>query len=166
VTAHKDVLGTHEGIFRYTIGQRKGLGAALDRAKQLGLPDAESLAVVKIDPIKALVVLGPERDLDQWGLLVTNVNFIVAPDLRMPRRIQVKVRYRSQLVEAEAKMLGDGRVEVRFVQPQRAITPGQACVFYDGNLCLGGGWIHETLHVDASDRPSAEDNIPAAAFRT
>jgi tRNA-specific 2-thiouridylase len=98
-------------------------------------------------------VLGSEAELQQWGALLTNVNFIVPPDLRAPRRVQVKVRYRTAGVEAELRMLGDQRAELRFTEPQRAVTPGQACVIYDGNLCLGGGWIQEALPIAEADRP-------------
>ena len=158
VTADNVVLAEHEGVFRYTIGQRKGLGAALDRAKQMQVPFADELAVVRLDPSRGLVILGPEKDLQQWGVAVSRVNFIVPPDLRAPRRVQVKVRYRSAHVEAELHLLADQKVEVRFFEAQRAITPGQACVFYDGNLCLGGGWIDGALPVHSSERPTKTEN--------
>ena len=101
VTVDNRVLGEHDGIYKFTVGQRKGLGAALDRAKQMGVPNVDELAVVKLDPLKGLVILGDDKALQQWGLLVNHVNFIVPPDLRAPRRIQVKVRYRATSVEAE-----------------------------------------------------------------
>lgn len=153
VTQDNRILGEHDGVFRYTIGQRKGLGAAFDKAKQLGVPNADALAVVKLDTFRGLVILGDEKSLQQWGLLVTNVNFIVPAKLTKPRRVQVKVRYRAASVEAELRMLGDQRAELRFFEAQKSITPGQACVFYDGKLCLGGGWIQEGLPVLESERP-------------
>ncbi len=151
------VLGEHGGIHKYTLGQRKGLGEALDTAKRLGLPDADNLFVLKIDPIKHRVILGSEKDLQQFGLLASRVNWIVPPDLRRNRIMQVKVRYRAQPALCEVRQLGDSQVEVRFAEAQRAITPGQACVFYDGNLCLGGGWIQETIAVSDAEIPKIAD---------
>jgi tRNA-specific 2-thiouridylase len=156
VTTDSVVLGEHDGVFKYTIGQRKGLGPALDRAKQLNVPDADNLYVVKVDAIRGHVVLGTEKDLHQWGLVVKNVNWIVSPDLRKSRRVHVKIRYRADAVPAEIRQLADNAVEVRFTAPQRAVTPGQACVFYDGNLCLGGGFIQEAVAIAEADRPKEE----------
>jgi tRNA-uridine 2-sulfurtransferase len=153
VDQFNNVLSNHEGIYHYTIGQRKGIGQALDTARKIGHPDADNLCVTKIDPMKHLVVLGSERELNQWGLIATNVNFIVPPDLRHNRRLQVKIRYKAEAADCVVRMLGDNRVEVRFMAHQRAITPGQACVFYDGNMCLGGGWISEAIKVREEDRP-------------
>ncbi|MBS1984060.1 MAG: tRNA 2-thiouridine(34) synthase MnmA [Bdellovibrionales bacterium] len=154
VTTENQVLGNHDGVFKYTLGQRKGLGPALTMAKNMGIHHADQFYVVKIDAIRNLVVLGLERDLMRWGLMATNLNWIVAPDLRQPKRVQVKIRHRAPLVDAEIRLLGDNRLEVRFVEAQRAITPGQAVVMYDGNLCLGGGWIQEVISVNEAERPS------------
>lgn len=159
VDKNKGVIGNHDGIFKFTVGQRKGLGPTMISAKAMGMRDPDSLYVTKIDPLENLVYVGYEEDLMNWGLLATDVNWIVPPDLRKPRRVQVKIRHRTPLAEAEIRMLGDARVEVRLLDPLRAITPGQAVVFYDGNLCLGGGWIREIIPVDEAHRPKRGDNI-------
>lgn len=153
VTADQVVLGNHEGLYKYTIGQRKGLGTALDTAKALQLADADDFYVTKLDPMKNQVVLGPSRDLGAWGLLADSVNWILEPDLRKTRRVQARIRHRAELVDCEIDQLADSRVEVRFFEPQRAVTPGQAVVFYDGRLCLGGGWIESARAVAVADRP-------------
>ena len=161
VTVDNQILGEHDGFFKYTIGQRKGLGAALDKAKQLGVANADELSVVRVDPIRGHVVLGSEKYLSNWGLVATQVNFIVPPNLSVPRRVKVKIRYRADAFDAEIRLGTDSRVEVRFVEPQRAVTPGQACVFYDGNMCLGGGWILEAISVPANERPRIVDSLPS-----
>lgn len=154
-TLNNGVLGNHDGIYKYTVGQRKGLGNAIMLAKALNMPNAEDLYVVKIDPVKNIVFVGSGDDLNQWGLLATQVNWIVPPDLRKPKRVQVKIRHRAKTSEAEIRLLGGNQVEVRFIEPERAVTPGQACVFYDDNLCLGGGWIQDILTVAPTERPKA-----------
>lgn len=151
------VLGEHEGIFSYTIGQRKGLGDALDRALQMGLADADKFYVVRLDAEKAQVVLGPESELLNWGLMINNVNWISPPELLKTRVLQVKIRSRAEPVNAELRLMGDARVEVRFFEAQRAVTPGQACVIYDGNLCLGGGWIAQALQIPEVYRPRLQE---------
>jgi tRNA-specific 2-thiouridylase len=152
ITVDYKVIMEHDGIYKYTVGQRKGLGRPLEMAKAMNLPNASDYFVVKIDAIRNHIILGTEKDLQQWGLLCSNVNWVVAPDLRATRRLKVKIRYRAEPVDCDVRMLADSRCEVRFVAPQRAITPGQACVFYDGNMCLGGGWILEALAVEPAER--------------
>ena len=154
VTKENYVLGNHEGVFNFTVGQRKGLGSYLDQARAMGLENVDDFYVVKIDPFKGQVTLGTREDLHLWGLLATRVNWIVPPDLRSSKRVTVKIRSRAEFAPAEIRLFGDNQVEVRFLEAQRAITPGQACVFYDGNLCLGGGWIAESLPIAEEDRPS------------
>jgi tRNA-specific 2-thiouridylase len=154
VHSNGKVLGEHEGLYKYTIGQRKGLGDAIAVAQYLGIPNTEDLYVIRLDASQNHVVLGPESALGSWGLLATRANFIVPPDLRRPRRVMVKIRYRAEAIEAELHLLADNRVELRFTSPQRAVTPGQAVVFYDGNLCIGGAWIDEALQVSEDKRPA------------
>lgn len=161
VTTQSYVLGNHDGVFNFTIGQRKGLGDYLDKARQMGIENVDELYVVRIDPFKGQVVLGTRDDLNLWGLLANKVNWIVAPDLRKSKRVQVKIRSRADYVPAEIRLYADNQVEVRFLEAQRAITPGQACVFYDGNLCLGGGWIADSLAVPVDQRPE-KNPIPLA----
>jgi len=159
ITKDQKVITNHEGIHHYTVGQRKGLGGAINMAKLMAMENADDFYVTAIDPIKAHVVVGPSQDLMKWGLLCNHVNWIVPPDLRKARRLQVKIRHRAEMAECEVRMLGDSQCEVRFEKAQRAITPGQACVFYDGNMCLGGGWISEILDVEIQDRVKPRDQL-------
>ena len=156
VTQDKVILGTHHGVFHYTIGQRKGLGEALDKAKALQIPDASELYVVQVDALRNLVILGPESALKQWGLTATRVNWIAPPEIYRERLLTVKIRSRHDAVPALVEQILGNQVRVRFLEPQRAITPGQAAVFYDGNLCLGGGWIQEALHLPVEERATRD----------
>lgn len=124
------VLGQHRGIACYTVGQRKGLGLAL------GIP----VYVVDIDVERNAVIVGPEASLYSKGLLARNNNFILIEELTEPTEVTVKIRYRSQAVPATVQPSEEG-VEVFFEQPQKAVTPGQAVVYYQGDLVLGGGII-------------------------
>jgi tRNA-specific 2-thiouridylase len=124
-------LGRHRGVHRFTIGQRRGLGLA----------SARPLYVLAVRPETATLVVGEAQALGAPGLVARDVNWlsIEAP----PGPIRAGVRIRSRAAEARATLvpLGDGRVRVAFDAPQRAVAPGQAAVFYDGAVCLGGGWI-------------------------
>lgn len=127
------VLGEHAGLYRFTVGQRRGIGVAA----------AEPLYVIATDPATQQVVVGRDEDLYGDRLTVSQVNWISAPPPREPLRAQVKIRNQHEAAWATIHPTGDpSRVEVRFDEPQRAITPGQAAVFYDGDLVLGGGWIN------------------------
>jgi tRNA-uridine 2-sulfurtransferase len=159
ITKDNIVLGDHEGVHRYTIGQRKGLGAALESAKQMLIPDADDFYVVKIDPVKATITLGKEAYLYANGLVASQMNWIAPPDLRRPRMLQARIRHRAEPAWAEVRVMSDNRVEVRFTEPLRAVTPGQAVVFYDGPLCLGGGWIDQPLNIAVELRPKAPDRL-------
>lgn len=125
------VLGRHQGLHRYTIGQRKGIGISF----------GEPRYVVALDAEHNTVTLGEEAELYRSGLIAADVNFISIPELRQPLRVGVKTRYKQLETPATIAPLPDGRVEVRFDTPQRAITPGQAAVFYDGDIVVGGGTI-------------------------
>jgi len=131
VTTDGRVVGHHEGIHRYTIGQRRGLGIALGRP----------VYVVDLDVARNRVIVGEERDLYRETLRVVNPNWIAIAELREPLRVTVKIRYRHQEASATIEPSADGSVLVRFDEPQRAITPGQAAVFYQDDLVIGGGWI-------------------------
>ncbi len=126
-----NVLGTHKGIVRYTIGQRKGLGIAFGRP----------MYVTAIDSAGNTVVLGEDKELFSRDLTAGGFSWISgrAPEHEIVCR--AKIRYRHQEQPATARPLADGRVAVRFDEPQRAITPGQAAVLYDGDTVLGGGTI-------------------------
>jgi tRNA-specific 2-thiouridylase len=123
-------VGRHQGIHRYTVGQRKGLGSA-------GRP-RYVLAVV---PATRTVVVGGDADLARARFAVGGVNWLSIAEPAADLRCAVQVRYRHVAAEATVTPLPGGRAEVAFATPQRAITPGQAAVFYDGDACLGGGWI-------------------------
>ena len=126
-----EVLGTHKGQIHYTIGQRKGLGLAYEYP----------LYVIRKDIPHNTVILGPNDALFSKDLWAKDVNFISIPELTAPLKVTAKTRYRQKDVPATLEPAAGGRVHVIFDEPQRAITPGQAVVFYDGNLVVGGGII-------------------------
>ena len=124
-------LGKHEGIIRYTLGQRKGLG----------VPYAHRLYVTGKDFENNRVILGTEEDLYSSHLTASDVNWVSIEKPTSPIRAQVKVRYSQSQADALITPLDNNRVKVEFDTPQRAVTKGQAAVFYDGDLVLGGGMI-------------------------
>jgi tRNA-uridine 2-sulfurtransferase len=124
-------VGRHEGVHRYTVGQRKGLGAGGARPRYV-------LAVV---PATRTVVVGEAEDLGRGRLTVGAVNWLSVPEPAAPIRCGVQIRYRHTAAEAAVTPRADGGADVAFDTPQRAVTPGQAAVFYQGDVCLGGGWI-------------------------
>ena len=125
------VLGKHKGIIHYTIGQRKGLGIA---AK-------EPLYVKEIRPDTNEVVLSVHESVFSDTLYADSFNWVAIAQPDGPIKVQAKVRYKQQAQPAQAICMPDGRVEVHFDQPQRAVTKGQAVVLYDGDRVLGGGTI-------------------------
>jgi tRNA-specific 2-thiouridylase len=127
------VLGRHAGIHRFTVGQRKGLGLASSPA---GAP----LYVLALKPAERAVVVGPKASLEQTSLTASGVNWIVEASA-VARRVAAQIRHRHQAAPATVRGTGEGRAEVLFDTPQIAITPGQAVVFYDGDVVVGGGWI-------------------------
>jgi tRNA-specific 2-thiouridylase len=133
-----NVIGEHKGIPFYTIGQRKGLGIAL------GYP----VYVVDIRPEANAVVLGKLEELGGNALLAANVNFILFYELKEPFEVTAKIRYKAEEVKAKIKpsSLGTDYVEIVFAEPQNAITPGQAVVFYQDQLVVGGGTIIKRLY--------------------
>jgi tRNA-specific 2-thiouridylase len=125
------VVGSHTGLSKFTIGQRKGLGVAL----------GEPRYIVELDPSLNRVVIGPQELLRRSELLAENVNWLIDAPPTSSIECKVKIRYHHEPASATLEHLGDGRVRVRFADPQTAITPGQATVFYSGDRVLGGGWI-------------------------
>jgi tRNA-specific 2-thiouridylase len=125
------VVGQHEGAHRYTVGQRRGLGVSRE------LP----LYVVRVEPEENRVVVGHAEELLCREFTAAGVNWIAFDEPTEPVRADVRVRYRHEEAPATITPEGRGRVRVSFDQPQRAITPGQATVFYRGEEVLGGGWI-------------------------
>ncbi len=126
------VLGMHSGTHHFTIGQRRGLRVAA----------AEPLYVIATEPDTRRVRVGRSTDLLKNSLVARDINWLSIAAPSEPRPAQVKIRNKHLAAAATLIPTGDpARVAVRFVEPQRAITPGQAAVFYDGDLVLGGGWI-------------------------
>ena len=127
------VIGRHGGTHRFTVGQRRGLGIAA----------AEPLYVIATEPATQRVVVGSDGDLKTARLLARDVNWVSIAAIKGPRRAEVKIRNKHVAASAVLCPTGDdSKVEVHFDQSQRAVTPGQAAVFYDGDLVLGGGWIN------------------------
>ena len=125
------VVGTHEGIHRFTIGQRKGLG----------LSSGVRLYVVDIDAGEGAVTVGPREALERTTLTASGVNWIAGTPPPAGTRITAQIRYRHKEAAATIDPFDADRVAVTFDEPQHAVTPGQAVVFYDGDVVLGGGWI-------------------------
>ena len=125
------VLGTHKGQLHYTIGQRKGLGIAYQYP----------LYVIRKDVEKNIVYLGPQEALFSDTLTAEHCNLISIPELKGPVRVTAKPRYRANDVPAVIEPLDDGNIKVTFDEPQRALTPGQAVVFYQDDVVVGGGTI-------------------------
>ena len=126
-------IGRHKGIIHYTIGQRRGLG----------IPAASRLYVCEISPKTNTVVLGDNEDLFSSELEADNVNLISVDSLTEPKRVTAKIRYRHKEQPATAWQTPDGILHVKFDEPQRAITKGQAVVMYDGDEVVGGGVINK-----------------------
>jgi tRNA-specific 2-thiouridylase len=130
---HKDgtELGLHQGLAFYTIGQRKGLGIASPRP----------LYVLEKDISNNLLIVGEEEYLGKNELTAVNVNWVSGNAPRSALRLEVKIRYKAAYTWALVTPQSESQVHVRFEQHLRDITPGQAAVFYDGPVCLGGGII-------------------------
>ncbi len=125
------VLARHDGVHHFTIGQRKGLGLSA------GVP----LYVIDIDAAAAAVTVGPRDALERTSLTASGVNWISGDVPPAFLRASAKIRYRHHEAPATVRPLATDRAEVVFDEPQTAITPGQAVVFYDGDVVVGGGWI-------------------------
>jgi tRNA-specific 2-thiouridylase len=131
VTTDGRVIGEHKGIHNFTVGQRKGLGVAT------GSP----LYVLQIKGDARQVVVGEQENLYSRTLVVHRTNLISVDDLAEPTQVSVKIRHRHEPATATIEKSGADEIRVSFDEPQRAITPGQAAVFYDGDVVVGGGWI-------------------------
>jgi tRNA-specific 2-thiouridylase len=131
VTTSGEVIGEHSGIHNFTVGQRKGLGVAT------GSP----LYVLQIKGDARQVVVGNEEQLYSRTLRTHRSNLISVEELSQPMRVAVKIRHKHQPAPAVIERVGPDEILATFDEPQRAITPGQAAVFYDGDMVVGGGWI-------------------------
>lgn len=126
-----NILGKHEGIIKYTIGQRKGLGIAL----------GEPIYVIKKDIRNNSIVLGRNSDLFGTTLTASSINLISCDKIAEPMRIKAKIRYNQKEQPAIVEQISEDRIRVVFDEPQRAITKGQSVVLYDGDMVVGGGII-------------------------
>ncbi len=130
------VLGEHEGIIGYTVGQRRGMGIA-----DASAGGGEPLYVVRLDAEKKQVIVGPKEALFKDRFLIRECNWLDEEFIATSREIMVKLRSAHPGAWARIGAVENGRAEVRLNEPQAAIAPGQACVAYDGERVLGGGWI-------------------------
>ena len=131
VTTDGRVIGEHSGIHNFTVGQRKGLGVAT------GSP----LYVLEIKGDSRQVIVGEQANLYSRTLVAQRINLISVENIREPKRVDVKIRHRHQPQAATIEKVSTDEILVTFDEPQRSITPGQAAVFYDGDVVVGGGWI-------------------------
>ena len=130
-----DILGRHKGIPYYTIGQRRGLGIAY----------SEPLYVIGLDRSQNRVIVGIKKDLLKKSLIAHKLNWVAIEDIIKPLRVKAKIRYNHKKQDATVTRLGAGEVRVDFDASQEAPTPGQAVVFYNKDVVVGGGWIREVL---------------------
>jgi tRNA-uridine 2-sulfurtransferase len=131
VAANGEVLGRHEGVYQFTVGQRKGLGVAS------GTP----LYVLKIDSANHRVTVGSDAELATRTVRARQLNWISIAELSEPIRVRAKIRHRHEPAWATLEPVNSGEAIALFDEPQRAVTPGQSAVFYDGDEVVGGGWI-------------------------
>lgn len=131
VTLNGQEIGHHDGIHKYTVGQRRGLR----------IPDETPYYVVAIDAEKNQVVVGKKEDLFQDQLVASNLNWISGAAPQLPQYFDVKIRYRHQSARAKVDFKSNDTIIVKFDEPQRAITPGQFAALYDGDVVVGGGEI-------------------------
>jgi len=130
------MLGSHTGIINYTVGQRKGLG----------ISSKEPLYVVGIDAQNNTVIVGEKQDVYADEFVTGDVNWISIEKITTPLSLKVKIRYLHQEAEAVISAADNDKVNVKFRSPQMAVTPGQAAVFYDGDVVVGGGTIERVLN--------------------
>ena len=131
VASNGEVIGRHEGISNFTVGQRKGLGVA----------SPSPLYVLQIDPSSHRVTVGADAELATRTLRARQLNWISIAELTGPMRVRAKIRHRHEPAWATLEPAGADECVATFDEPQRAVTPGQSAVFYDGDEVVGGGWI-------------------------
>ena len=128
-----DIIGVHKGYYKYTIGQRKGLNINCQGKSY----------VVEIKPETNEIIIGKNKELYASKLIARDFNWISNNVPNKPVRVEGRTRYHQKLSWAKAQVLDNGKVEVVFDEPQRAITKGQSVVLYDGDVVLGGGTIEK-----------------------
>jgi tRNA-specific 2-thiouridylase len=131
VTSGGEIVGRHEGIHGFTVGQRKGLG----------ISSPEPLYVLKIHPDSHRVEVGGDGELLSRRLTANRLNWVSIPEPEGEVRVAIKIRHRHEPAAATLRLVSKDLVEAEFDEPQRAITPGQSAVFYQGDEVAGGGWI-------------------------
>ncbi len=131
VASNGEVIGRHDGIFNFTVGQRKGLKVA----------SPSPLYVINIDPATHRVTVGADAELATRTVRARRLNWISIPELTGPMRVRAKIRHRHEPAWATLEQAGADECTATFDEPQRAVTPGQSAVFYDGGEVVGGGWI-------------------------
>lgn len=131
VTTNGEILGQHKGLYRYTIGQRKGLGIAY----------SEPLFVIGFNPEKNELIVGTEKETYKTEMLVNQINLLLIDKIEKPMKVMVKIRYSSKEYPANIEMLEEDTIRVVFDEPVARITSGQSAVFYIDDMVLGGGKI-------------------------
>ncbi len=131
INARGELLGYHEGLHAYTVGQRRGLG----------IPGPEPYYVIRLDNHRNQLVIGSASELAAVECLVQGIHWIGTPPLEKPTSVRTRIRYRHREAESVLTPLNRDEARVCFTKPQHAITPGQAAVFYEGERVLGSGWI-------------------------
>lgn len=141
-TLDEKVIGKHNGVFYYTIGQRKGLGIGGEK----NMANTAPWFVIKKDILKNILYVsqGEDNKLYTNSLITEDFNFITKPLSKQDNKISFRLRHRQPIQSGTASLLPNGKVKVNFDTPQRAVTSGQYCVLYDDKICLGGGVIHST----------------------
>ena len=127
-------LGTHQGLFAYTVGQRRGLG----------IPAAEPFYVIRLEPDRNRLVIGAKKDLESAGCRLSDFHFLSRPPEIDGLKVSAQIRYRHKPAGAIIRIIDDRRADLHFEKPQKAVTPGQAAVVYLEDQLVGGGWIEET----------------------
>jgi tRNA-specific 2-thiouridylase len=131
VTLAGNVVGRHEGVHHFTVGQRKGLG----------ISSGDRLYVLQLRPRERQVVVGRRSELERTALTASQVNWIAGDPPDGAISVTAQIRHRHAPANAHVQPIGPDRASVEFAEPQIAVTPGQAVVFYEGDRVLGGGWI-------------------------
>ena len=136
------VLGRHQGIINFTVGQRRGLN----------IGGGGALYVLRLEPDRAQIIVGPKEALGQTSVIVKDVNWLGGGEAAAPgTELEVKIRSQAPRVAARITALGEGRAAIELAAPAAGVAPGQACVFYQGTRVLGGGWITREPALSAGD---------------
>jgi tRNA-specific 2-thiouridylase len=153
LTSSGQALGQHEGLPFYTIGQRKGLGVSA----------SEPLFVLRKDVARNALIVGPKSELGQQMLIARDVNWLSGQPPTEPIEAQIKIRYKAKEMAGTVVDLGNGRCQVTFLEPVFGVTAGQGAIFYEGDVCLGGGIIADGTHVGNQTATSTDSAQAVAA---